>query len=104
LPSRDSLFDSSSSSYYRWAVKRERIIEEYCRAHRLGGTTANPEHLAKLKEGVEVWNQWRREHPEAEVDFSNADLSDVDLGGANLDWANLSGPSGSGSVARFSVG
>ena len=21
---------------------------------------ANPEHLAKLKEGVEVWNQWRK--------------------------------------------
>ena len=21
--------------------------------------TANPEHLAKLKEGVEAWNKWR---------------------------------------------
>ncbi|MGA2411123.1 MAG: hypothetical protein ABSG46_12140 [Candidatus Binataceae bacterium] len=25
---------------------------------------ANPEHLAKLKEGVEAWNQWREENPE----------------------------------------
>jgi hypothetical protein len=71
LPSNESLFNSSSSSYYGWAVKRERIIE-YGSAHRLGGTTANPEHLAKLKEGVEVWNQWRREHREAYPDFSEA--------------------------------
>jgi uncharacterized protein YjbI with pentapeptide repeats len=25
---------------------------------------ANPEHVAKLKEGVEVWNQWRKDNPE----------------------------------------
>ena len=22
---------------------------------------ANPEHLAKLKEGVEAWNKWRKD-------------------------------------------
>ncbi len=23
---------------------------------------ANPEHLAKLREGVEAWNEWRAEY------------------------------------------
>jgi hypothetical protein len=69
---------------------------EYCRAHRLGGTTANPEHLAKLKEGVRGWNQWRQEHPRAEPDFSaanliGANLREADLSRANLSAANLSG-------------
>ena len=98
MPSRESLFDSSRSSYYGWAVKRERIIE-YRSARRLGGTTANPEHLAMLKEGVGVWNQWRREHPNAGLDFSgldlkanlgNADLREANLGSANLSGADLS--------------
>jgi hypothetical protein len=44
LLSNESLFDSSSRSYCGWVFKRERIIE-YCRAHRLGCTTANPEHV-----------------------------------------------------------
>ena len=25
---------------------------------------ADPEHLAKIEEGVEAWNAWREEHPE----------------------------------------
>jgi hypothetical protein len=29
---------------------------------------ANAEHLAKLKEGVEPWNQWRKENPEVQTD------------------------------------
>ena len=24
---------------------------------------AEPEHLATLEQGVEHWNQWRKEHP-----------------------------------------
>ncbi len=52
---------------------------------------ANPEYLAMLKEGVEVWNQWRLEHPEAELDFSEADLSKANLSGANLSKAILKG-------------
>lgn len=74
---------------------------------------ANPEHLAKLKEGVEAWNEWRSSSGKAAFDsgFSSAfqtspdlsgadltgmqipriNLSDVDLSGANLSDANLSG-------------
>jgi uncharacterized protein YjbI with pentapeptide repeats len=50
---------------------------------------ANPEHLARLKEGVGVWNQWRKEHPVAGLDFSGANLHGADLRDARLDWANL---------------
>ncbi|MBZ5658504.1 MAG: toll/interleukin-1 receptor domain-containing protein [Acidobacteriia bacterium] len=52
---------------------------------------ANPEHLAKRKEGVEAWNRWRNKHPEITPDLSQADLSRANLSGANLKLANLSG-------------
>ncbi len=44
---------------------------------------ANREHLAKLKEGVEVWNEWRYE-PLKNNRGTKADLRDADLSGANL--------------------
>lgn len=71
---------------------------------------ANPEHLAILNQGVEVWNEWREENRERvelsfaglqgqdlrNVDLSHAylafaDLSQADLRGANLTRADLSG-------------
>ena len=36
---------------------------------------ANPEHLARLKEGVEVWNRWRKEHPGMRPDLYEAELN-----------------------------
>jgi uncharacterized protein YjbI with pentapeptide repeats len=51
---------------------------------------ANPEHLAKLKEGVEAWNQWTFEHP-LRVDLSGADLSEARLDDGYLCYANLRG-------------
>ena len=41
----------------------------------------NPEHLKILKQGVETWNRWRRDHPNVVPS----------LGGANLGGAKLSG-------------
>lgn len=52
---------------------------------------ANPEHLAILKQGVEVWNQWRRENPELRTDLSKADLFKANLRGAHLFEIGLSG-------------
>ncbi|MGD0073319.1 MAG: ion channel [Candidatus Binataceae bacterium] len=50
---------------------------------------ANPEHLAKLKEGVEAWNKWRKENPEIDPELDDADLQGADLSVANLQGANL---------------
>jgi len=72
---------------------------------------ANAEHLAKLKEGVEAWNEWRKENwrivPDlkeakldgmhlhsadfARADLSNASLHKADLSHAHLGFANLFG-------------
>ena len=56
---------------------------------------ANPEHVAILKQGVEVWNEWRMANQEVRPDLSEAslrgtNLSEADLSGANLSGANLS--------------
>ena len=62
---------------------------------------AKQQHLDILKQGVEVWNRWRKENPETPPDLSHAilfgeNLSKADfrmakLGGAKLRGANLSG-------------
>jgi hypothetical protein len=51
---------------------------------------ANSEHLAKLKEGVDSWNQWRRDKPKIELDLSKANLGKANLSRANLLGADLS--------------
>lgn len=40
---------------------------------------ANLQQLAILKQGVDVWNKWRNEHPDVKVDLSKTDLSDTNL-------------------------
>jgi uncharacterized protein YjbI with pentapeptide repeats len=72
---------------------------------------ANERHLDILKQGVETWNKWRKEHPEIQPDLLRADLSEAklnkidlsrtllkdanfyrtDLSGADLSEAKLSG-------------
>ena len=52
---------------------------------------ANDAHVMKLKEGVEVWNAWRNQHPDVIPNLSNANLHAMDLSGADLHSANLSG-------------
>jgi len=66
---------------------------------------ANPEHVDILKQGVEVWNQWREENPLIEpdlrrldlisqdfcgVDFARTNLKDSNLNHTNLSYADLS--------------
>ena len=50
---------------------------------------ANPEHLAKLAEGVEAWNEWRKPLRYIELDLSEAQLAEKELSGANLSRTNL---------------
>lgn len=65
------------------------------------GRVANEEHLAVLRQGVDAWNAWRREHldirrrldifPElAGVTLNEIILSEANLGGADFYGANLS--------------
>lgn len=51
---------------------------------------ASEEHLALLKQGVEVWNRWREEHSEILPDLSEANLLLANLHGANLCKTELS--------------
>jgi hypothetical protein len=67
---------------------------------------ANLDHLQILKQGVEAWNAWRRQHSDiipdlCTINFRGADLAGVmldrvDLRGAILDGANLRGADFSG--------
>ena len=50
---------------------------------------ANPEHVERLRDGVEGWNQWRRDRLHIVPDLSEADLSGTNLAGANLLLASL---------------
>jgi len=50
---------------------------------------ANQEHLNILKQGVEVWNQWRQEHTDIRPDLRDADLKRADLYRADLTKAHL---------------
>ena len=50
---------------------------------------ANPEQVAKLKQGAQAWNVWRSEHPYAEIALRGAVLDHLFLPSANLRGANL---------------
>jgi hypothetical protein len=52
---------------------------------------ANDEHLKILKQGVEVWNEWRRVEYGTTPDISCADLKSADLSHFDLHYVNLSG-------------
>jgi uncharacterized protein YjbI with pentapeptide repeats len=52
---------------------------------------ANPKHLKILKQGVEIWNNWREENEyENGLDLSETNLTAMDLRNANLSNVNLS--------------
>ncbi len=52
---------------------------------------ANEKHLALLQQGVEMWNQWREDHPEIEPDLRGADISGANLVSVNFWKADLWG-------------
>jgi hypothetical protein len=51
---------------------------------------AYPDHLSKLREGVEEWNKWRESNRDIRPDLREADLREADLKGADLSGAILS--------------
>ncbi len=54
-----------------------------------GGVTFN--HMAKLKEGVDAWNEWRKADPGVQIDLGGASLSNAHLSGADLSGVYLIG-------------
>jgi len=60
---------------------------------------ANEEQLSILIQGVDVWNEWRKQNPSIEIDLRNIDFKKpVDLHGADLHQADLSGVDFTGKV------
>ena len=51
---------------------------------------ANPEHVEILKQGVEVWNRWRKKNPQVKPDLCQTNLAKMDLRQANLRASLLS--------------
>lgn len=50
---------------------------------------ANKEHLEILKQGVEIWNEWRKQNPKVRPDLSKANLRNKNFQGANFSNVNL---------------
>ena len=50
---------------------------------------ANDKQLKILKQGVEVWNRWRKEHPEEAIDLRQANLRETHLRQIDLQQADL---------------
>ena len=57
---------------------------------------ANAEHLAKLKEGVKAWNEWKTGNTTVVPDLRKLGLRKANLRGADLEGAYLTGASLSG--------
>ena len=51
---------------------------------------ANDEQLKILLQGITIWNKWRAENPNDQIDLLMADLSGADLSDANLIRTDLS--------------
>jgi uncharacterized protein YjbI with pentapeptide repeats len=52
---------------------------------------ADVNHLEKLKQGISVWNDWRKQFPRMQPDLKDADLKDANLDDADFRRADLSG-------------
>jgi hypothetical protein len=52
---------------------------------------ANQEHLDILKQGVEVWNQWRKEHRDVHPDLSGVDLDGAHFNDARFSFSQFNG-------------
>ncbi|MDJ0846473.1 MAG: pentapeptide repeat-containing protein, partial [Crocosphaera sp.] len=49
----------------------------------------NKKHLEILKEGVDVWNYWRFNHPDIEPDLSGVSFKGLDLANINLSQTDI---------------
>ena len=61
---------------------------------------ANPEHIAKLNQGIKVWNKWRKENPLIKPDLNKAILQKMDLSGGNFKEVNFEEANLTGSIIK----
>ena len=74
------------------------VLTHECRALRKAPPRMSEDApIDLLASGIEAFNSWREEHPEATVDLMAADLSARDLRGANFAGAKLTRADLSGS-------
>ncbi|NEP59025.1 MAG: pentapeptide repeat-containing protein [Symploca sp. SIO2G7] len=64
---------------------------------------ASEEHLDLLRQGVEIWNNWREKNPRIHPQLNDLDLSGMEFSGANLRKANLSRTNLSGSDISMAI-
>lgn len=50
---------------------------------------ANQEHLELLNQGVDIWNQWRKEHRDIHPDLRGADFTGAQLSDVRLSFSQL---------------
>lgn len=72
----------------RWELRSTLRVRKYARKENGRERMANQDHLDILKQG-NVWNKWRREHPEIQPDLSGVDLSREDFSGIDLSRSGL---------------
>ena len=81
------------------SVTTDRMLEEPCEvtslthgseAERRGRPLRLGNHLDILKQGVEMWNQWRKMHADIRPNLIEANLVGINLRGANLIDTSLS--------------
>jgi hypothetical protein len=56
---------------------------------RSGAAVKDEEAVKRLRQGVAVWNAWRKANPDVDVDLRHADLRGANLSGADLQDAKL---------------
>jgi hypothetical protein len=49
----------------------------------------DPSHIAKVQEGVDAWNTWKKENPRLQPDLTHVDLSGRDLAGIDFRGVGL---------------
>jgi uncharacterized protein YjbI with pentapeptide repeats len=88
---------SKKSRYIPNAGRRKNISPDQLSKDELRlNSMINEEHLMILKQGVNVWNEWRKNNPQVipiigEVNLSNQSLSGINFDGVKLLGTNLNG-------------